>query len=409
MEVDLQYPKSIHDDTNDFPLAVEKKSTSISHLSPYNKEYLQSENIKFVPTEKLVPDLNDKKNYVCSLKNLQLYMRKGLVLENIHRVLAADQTNFAKSYIDFNSCKRKEAKNDFQKDLFKLLNNAIYGKFIESLRKRTNVDVVKDQGKAKKLISKPQFVGFQILDDEITIVQSKKKSLTLNKPIACGFIVLENSKNIMLDFWYNTLKPKYGEKIKLLVSDTDSFIYGVETEDAYKDLYSIKDQMDLSGYQSRTALERFYDPTNKKVPAKFSDEKPLEILKEVIALKPKMYSILTKKLVCEVAAKRDAGKTSEKYTKHVCDNSCRVGGSTTAKGITKAAQKHLSHEEYRRILNEKKTNMISNRGFETKNHRIYTVLKRKKGLSAFDDKKYILEDGVNTLSYGHYRIENLSN
>ena len=82
-----------------------------------------------------------------------------------------------------------------------------------------------------------------------------------------------------------------------------------------------------------------------------------------------------------------------------------MGGSTTAKGITKTAQKHMPHEEYRRVLYERTANMVTNRCFRTMDHRVYTVLIRKRGLSAYDDKKYIVEDGVNTLSYGHYKIE----
>ena len=184
LEVDLHYPPSLHDKHNDFPLAVEKKTTQIHQLSPYNREFLEENKIKFIPTEKLVPDLTDKYKYVCSLQNLQLFIEQGLILKDIHRVLVAYQAAFVKPYIDFNSEKRKNAKNAFEKDFFKLLNNAIYGKFIESLRKRTNVSIVKDEKKARRLTAKPQLMGFQILDKDLTIVQTKKKSLTLNKPIA---------------------------------------------------------------------------------------------------------------------------------------------------------------------------------------------------------------------------------
>lgn len=172
---------------------------------------------------------------------------------------------------------------------------------------------------------------------------------------------------------------------------------------------SIKENIDLSGYLKNTVLGAFFDPENEKVPGKFSDEKPIEIIKEVIALKPKMYSIKTQRLLCEIVSKREEhtkrGKASQKYAGHVCESSCFVGGSTTAKGINKQAQKHITHEEYGRILNERTTNMITNIGFEMKEHQIFTVLKRKQGLSAYDDKKHILEDGVNTLSYGHYLLK----
>ena len=89
------------------------------------------------------------------------------------------------------------------------MNNAVYGKTIEDIRKRSRVDIVKDQKQAKKLISKPQFKGFQILSDEVTIVQSAKARIVLNKPIFVGFMVLENAKYIMNHFWYDILKEKY--------------------------------------------------------------------------------------------------------------------------------------------------------------------------------------------------------
>ena len=392
MEVDLEYPQSLHDYHNDYPLAVESKMILEHQLSQFNKEFLKKHDEKFKSSRKLCPDLHDKDNYVCSLKNLQLFLQHGLKLKKIHRVLAADQSNFLKTYIDFNSEKRQQASSKFEQDFFKLANNSIYGKFIESLRNRTNVDIVKDEKTAKKLTSKPQFMGFHILDENITIVQSMKRTLTLNKPIICGFIVLENAKEIMGDFWYNVLKPRYGDRIKLILSDTDSFIFAVYTVDGYCDLYDLRDYMDLSGYVKDTPLEKFHDPTNRKVPGKFSDEKPTEVISEVIALKPKMYSVLTKKLVCK------------KAKEHTCTKKCFNGHSVTAKGITKTAQRSISHEDYRKVLVSRTTTMSTARTIRSFNHKLYSIVIQKRGLSAYDDKKHILEDGVNTLSYGHYRI-----
>ena len=313
--------------------------------------------------------------------------------------MTADQSRFLESYIKFNSEKRLAATSKFESDFFKLANNAIYGKFIESLRNRTDVSIVKDPSKARKLTSKPQFKGFQILDEDVVVVQSVKRKLVLNKPIACGFVVLENAKFIMGDFWYNTLKPMYGNKINLLLSDTDSFIYGVETEDGYEDLYNIRHKLDLSGYDKSTSLGKYHDPKNKKIPGMFSDERPTEIIKEVIALKPKMYSLLTQKLKCE--HRHDRGK---------CSKDCLEKTSITAKGITKSAQRSISHENYRECLNFRDdpfnkgntlTTIKSIRSFE---HKIYSLSIRKRGLSAYDDKKYITYDGIRTLSYGHYKI-----
>ena len=393
VECDLNYPTDIHDLHNDYPLAVESKLINEEWLSPHNRDFLEKHKEKFKPSRKLCPDLKNKYNYVCSLKNLQFYLKQGLVLKKIHRVLAADQSAFLKPYIDFNSDKRQKCSSEFESDFFKLCNNSIYGKTIEDLRKRSKVDIVKEEKTAKRLISRPQFKGFNILDEDIPIVQSMKTKILLNKPIACGFMVLENSKNIMCDFWYTILKPKYAGKIKLLLSDTDSFIYAVYTEDGYQDLHDLRAFMDLSGYSKTSLLAPFRDVTNKKVPGKFSDEKTNEIIREVIALKPKMYSILTRVLECN---NRDPD--------HVCSDCCFMGHSVTAKGIKRSAQKTITHENYRTVLETSGVSMTSATAIRADKYKLYTRIRTKRGLSAYDDKKFILSNKIDTLSYGHYKI-----
>ena len=393
LQVDLHYPPILHDTHSDYPLAVEKKSIDEEDLSPYNKSFLSKHNKKFIMSTKLVPDLKDKHKYVCSLKNLQLFLKQGLVLKKIYRVLEAHQSDFLREYIEFNTGKRQEATSKFEQDMFKLFCNAIYGKTIEDLRKRTNIEVVKEKKRAMKLTSKPQFKTFHILDKDVSLVQTSKTKLVLNKPIYCGFMVLEHSKYMMSNFWYTVLKPKYGDRIKLILSDTDSIIYGVYTQDGYKDLYDIREHnMDLSGYDKNTTLGKFHDTSKRKVPGYFSDERPTEILREVIALKPKMYSIETQKLLC-----------SNKYP-HDCSPACFSGHSITAKGIPKKAQENIRHEEYREVLTQQSTTSITASSIRTVHHQIFTVDISKLGLSPYDDKKYIEDNGISTLSYGHWRI-----
>ena len=396
VECDLDYPESLHDYHNDYPVAVESKVVQKEWLSPHNKDFIEKRGEKFLSSKKLLPDLTNKKKYVCSLKNLQFYLKQGLVLKKIHRVFTADQSAFLKPYIDFNSDKRQNCSSEFESEFFKLCNNSIYGKTIEDLRKRSRVDIVKEEKEAKRLISRPQFTGFHILDEDITVVQSIKNKIVLNKPIACGFMVLENSKNIMCDCWYSILKPRYGDNIKLLLSDTDSFIYGVYTEDGYQDLFDLREVMDLSGYSKTSILAPFKDMTNKKVPGKFSDEKPNEIIKEVIALKPKMYSVLTKVLEC---------KNSD--SDHVCDVQCFLGHRATAKGVPGSAKKALTHDNYKTVLENSGTTTNSAKTIRADKHKLYTHIVTKRGLSSYDDKKYIMDDGINTCSYGHYKLQKM--
>ena len=297
-------------------------------------------------------------------------------------------------FINFNSEKRQQATSDFERDFFKLMNNSCYGKLIEDVRKRTRVDVVNSKIRANKLASRCQFKGFTILDDDISLVQSMKSKVTLDKPIACGFMVLENAKHHMSWFWYNILKNTYGDRIRLILSDTDSFIYAVFSDNGYQDLYDMRQYMDLSGYIKDTPLYQYRDPTNKKIPGKLSDEKPLEIIKEVIALKPKMYSVLTQKLKC--------GQVNDDG--HQCEDKCFIGHSVTAKGVPRTAQKRISHKDYLHILKNNSSGMIKAKTIRSFKHKLYSINICKRGLSSYDDKKYVMADGISCLSYGHFRL-----
>ena len=153
--------------------------------------------------------------------------------------------------------------------------------------------------------------------------------------------------------------------------------------------------MDLSGYLKHTSLQKFYHHQNKKVPGKISAEKPPEVIKEVIALKPKMYSVTTKKLTCRKA----------NNSNHHCNSQCFYGHSVTAKGITKASQKLIRHEDYRHVLTSHSTTMTKTKTIRSFNNKLYSIVVQKRGLSGFDDKKYILDDGIHTISYGHYSLK----
>ena len=180
------------------------------------------------------------------------------------------------------------------------------------------------------------------------------------------------------------------------MSDTDSFLYAVYTEDAYADIYEMKAEVDLSKYRLDTVLGKFQDKSNEKIPGKFSDERPSEILLEVWAPKPKMYAVRTRKLICPLCINGVEG--------HIQDESCLKGVKITAKGVSKAAKRDISCQDFEEVLREGKRIRVQNRRFGSENYINYSILENKWGLSAFDDKKYILNDGIHTLSYGHKDI-----
>ena len=242
LEVDLDYPNELHELHNDYPLASEKMELKNHMLSDYCKQF----NIKVERVTKLVPNLHSKKNYVLHYKNLKQYIELGLKVTKVHRVLEFNQEDWLKKYIDFNTEKRKVAKSDFEKDFFKLMNNSVYGKTIENLRKRVNVSLITDPNKLLKHCSKPTFVSCKIFNENLVAVHKIKESLTLNKPHYVGMSILDISKTLMYDFHYNYIKEKYGNKAELLFTDTDSLTYNIKTDDVYEDFWKDKNKFDFS-------------------------------------------------------------------------------------------------------------------------------------------------------------------
>ena len=199
-------------------------------LSEYCKEIQNKFNISTGLVHKLIPTLNNKEKYVLHYRNLQLYLDLGLKLTKVHRVLEFNQSPWLKPYIDFNTEKRKDAKNAFEKDFFKLMNNAVYGKTMENLYKRVDVRLITNEKKLLKMASKPAYVSSKIFNNNLVAVHKIKETLTLNRPTYLGMCILDLSKTLMYDFHYNYIKNKYGDKAKLLFTDTDSLTYEIQTK-----------------------------------------------------------------------------------------------------------------------------------------------------------------------------------
>ena len=167
--------------------------------------------------------------------NLQLYLDLGLKVKKVHQVLEFDQSPWLKQYIDFNTEKRKHVRNPFKKDFFKLMNNSVFGKTMENLHKRVDVRLVTNEKKLLKLTSKPTNVSSKIFNENLVAVHKIKETLTLNRPAYVGMCILDLSKTLMYDFHYNYIKNKFGDRAKLLFTDTDSLTYEIEAEDIYQD------------------------------------------------------------------------------------------------------------------------------------------------------------------------------
>ena len=363
LEVDLEYPEELHDLHNDYPLCPESVECEKG-------------------VKKLIPNLRDKNNYVIHYKNLMQCLKLGMKLKKIHRGIKFIESDFMKPYIDMNTNLRTQAKNNFEKDFFKLMNNAVFGKTMENIRNRVNVKLVDTGEQFKKLAAKPNYNGRVILDENLVSVHMKKTSLMMNKPVYLGMCILDLSKILMYDFHYNYIKPKYGNKAKLLFTDTDSFLYEIQTEDFYKDISGdVKDRFDTSEYPEDHPSGI---PTgiNKKVLGVFKDEAKGKPINEFVGLRSKLYSY-----------KMDEGKENKK-----------------CKGVKKAVvERTIKHEDYKKCLETGKEQLRKQNIIRSYKHELYTEEINKIALSAADDKRYLLKDSFDTLAWGHYKIKDMDN
>ena len=206
-------------------------------LSDYCQKIQAREGIKIGQVEKLIPNLRDKKDYVLHYRDIQFYLSLGLKLTKIHRALEFSQSNWLQPYIDFNTQKRAKAKNAFEKDFFKLANNAVFGKTMENKRKRCNIQLVTDPEKMLRLAARPTYVSHKIFHENLVAVHYKQTKLLMDKPLYVGMSILELSKLLMYDFHYNYILPKHPDA-KLLFTDTDSLCYHIRTEDIYSDFFA---------------------------------------------------------------------------------------------------------------------------------------------------------------------------
>ena len=358
LEVDLEYPEDLHDLHNDYPFCPERVECK-------NR------------VEKLIPNLRNKTKYVIHYKNLIQCLKAGMKLKKIHRGIKFIESEWMKPYIEMNTNLRTQAKNNFEKDFFKLMNNSVFGKTMENIRNRVNVKLVNTEEKFKKLSAKPNYKGCKIFNENLISVHMKKTSLTMNKPVYLGMCILDLSKTIMYDFHYNYIKPKYGEKAKLLFTDTDSFMYEIETEDFYKDISKdVINRFDTSDYPENHPSGI---PTgiNKKVLGMFKDEAAGKRIKEFVGLRAKLYSFIM-----------EDGKENKR-----------------CKGVKKqVVESSITHEDYKTCLRTGKEQLRKQNILRSYEHEVYTEEVNKIALSALDDKRYILDDGIHTLAWGHHRI-----
>ena len=284
-----------------------------------------------------------------------------------------------KPFIELNTKLRTAAKNKFEQNFYKGQSNNVYGKTMENVRNRGNVYLVNSEKAKQKLVAKPHFKHATHFGENLVVVHMGKVEIELNKPIYCGAAILDLSKCIMFNFHYEYAKKKW-EKIKVLYTDTDSLVYEIETQDIFADTAGdVEKWFDTSGYAKDHPAVGIGFPVgkNKKVSGVFKDECGGKMISELAALRAKCYSVLM-----------DKGNVSKR-----------------CKGVkNNVVKKEIMHEDFKTTLfsGEKlirNQNLIRSRG-----HNVFTERMKKIALSADDDERIILEDGVSTLALGHWRF-----
>ena len=252
LEVDVKYPEKIrmlHSDLAFLP-----------------------ERMKINKCTKLTCTIQNKENYVTHIRALKQALNHGLKLTNVHRIIQFDQEAWLKPYIDMNTDLRKDAKNDFEKDFFKLMNNLVYGKTMENVRNHRDIKIVTTDKRRSILASEPNYHSTKYISKDLLIMEMKKVEVKMNKPIYLGQAILDISKTLMYEFWYDYIKPKYGNKARLCYTDTDSFVIYVKADDFYKDISNDVDNwFDTSNY-NKNDNKPLEIGKNKKVIGKFKDK-----------------------------------------------------------------------------------------------------------------------------------------
>ena len=209
LELDIKYPKKLQDLHSDLPFLPERMEI--------NK------------CKKLVCNLYNKKKYVVHINSLKQALNHGLKLKKMHRIIEFNQDAWLKPCINMNTELRKLARNNFEKDLFKLMNNSVFGKTMENIRKHRDIKLVTTDKKRIKLVSEPNYHTINLISEDLSITEMKKTKVKMNKPIYLGLSILEISKTLMYEFWYDYMKPKYNDNVKLCYMDTDSFVMHIKT------------------------------------------------------------------------------------------------------------------------------------------------------------------------------------
>lgn len=379
LEVTLKYPEHLHVSHNSFPLAPEHMEINEELLSPYARTCLSdlSQKSKY-KSKKLTATFNDRKHYLVHGLNLKLYLEQGLELVEIHKGIVFHQEAFVKPYIDMCSKKRAEAPTKSMKDMYKLLCNSLYGKFIENIMKRIecNFNMTKEEALIRN--SSPLCQSVKVMGENLTISFLKKPVVAMKQSWAIGFAILELSKLVMQQSYYEHVKPQLSDNVSVLMSDTDSWVLRVKensSDDVVKKLGD--DFMDCSNYDPSHEL---FSTHNKAVVGKFKNEVPKTNIRRFVGLRAKSYAFDT-----------DTSRNSNDDTRK-------------CKGVSAAKVRKLSFEDYEKCVKNITSLEVEQNQLRSFDHENRMIRCTKQAFSSFDDKRYLLCP-IHSVPYGSSLIK----
>lgn len=372
LEVDLIYPQDIHNKHNSFPLAPERMLVESNMLSKFNKQYNNK-----IFNEKLIASLYPRKKYIIHYKNLQLYLRLGMVLTKVYRVLRFRESRWMKIYIAYNSLQRRNHnQNAFKKNFYKLMSNSAFGKTMENLRNRSSIKIAGNEDIVQKFFKKDTCKDVILVGSNLAMMYMKKESICLNKPIYNGFSILELSKTLMYRFHYDVVKKSYGSNARLLFTDTDSLCYQFFDKDPEEWMQEHINEFDVSSYKS-DIFDKDDKNKNAFVIGKMKNEESNSQITQFCGLRSKCYMYTT-------------------------ENDSTIMKS---KGIPTQCFKEFEMKGFKAAMKKKSCkDEIKYMAIVSKKHQLVHKEMKKKCLSGYDDKRFVLSNCIDTLAYGHKYI-----
>ncbi len=382
-EVDLSYPECLHVKHNYMPLAPHNMEVRYDDLSDYQKECYrtlcaQPHNEEWLKTHyksnKLTATFQPRKNYLVHSRNLALYLKHGLRLDKVHRGITFRQAAVVRPFIEKCTQMRLGSASVSRRNLYKLIANSVYGKFIEDFSKRMDAFFNFSGDSFLRRATSPLYRGSMILEEDLSVSFLNKSKVDMKQVWPVGFTILELSKLKMQEMFYDAIQPAFGwGAVEVVMSDTDSFMLEVRGFTVDEARHRLAHVMDFSNLHEE---HPYYSVERALVPGFFKDECPMSEVVKVVALKSKTYAFRT-----------EADKMTAK-----------------AKGVKSSVKDRISFDNYEICLRLTNKHYVWQKNLRSFNHVNFKIGEWKKAFDSFDNKRFALCE-VHTVPYGSALIK----